>query len=772
MAFHASSRLLFLFLFAICCFLILSYHASAGAAAFSFDFDFSNRSTYYHVADLRFEADAAAPQAGLLDVNSSNQPSTQRRMSYKYPVPLYDTATGKVASFTTRFTFAIKGGGMAFFLSRLPPTSRSRGLHSGNTPGTNRSVAVQFSTCHNTLRPCHHIAIDIGTARNSTNATCLPSSILQGSITASIIFNSTTDMLLASLHLLDASCHVSMHLPAPVTSLLPPEVAVGFSAARRVSSFDHPQILSWSFNSTLATRTATRAPETQPKPAPLVTRKATKEPEARPEAAPAATIKAGAPGAQPKLAPLIIRKKTSAPAAQPNLAPMVARKVAPVTQRKLIVSEKDPFSTPEGGPYETDAPKPSPDQTGAPVPPRDQTGAPEPPPDQTSAPKAQSVKENKKLVIGGALASVAVLGSVVVWVIMSWYRWKRTRDSFVRGITGLKRFEHKILALATGRFSRDNKLGEGAFGAVYKGSYTDEKGRQEVAVKKIKQTTGRAGDFIAELKTISGTRHMNLVELKGWCCSRYMWDMTDFLCWYREQRVKLCLVYELVPNGTLHQHLHCRDRILPWEKRYQIIKGIGSALRYLHHECREPILHRDIKPSNILLDYDFNAKLADFGLSRTASQDNAMVLTRAIGTEGYMDPQCRKHGKVEFSRKSDVYSFGIVLLEIACTNKHREEVRELYRRDTAGPEMMMMAAADRSLGGVFDRTQMERVIVLGLRCSDPDGRMRPYMEDAMKFLEDGIELPAITEIEGQQGARFRGTISSDDHTVLTPGLPS
>ncbi|KAM0914849.1 hypothetical protein ACQ4PT_011228 [Festuca glaucescens] len=293
----ASFKLLLFHLYASCC--LLSYSVVAGATAlpFSFNFDFSDRSSY-RSADLQFEGDAVQ-HGELIDrtCNSMAQPfkNCTERMSYRYPVPFYDTTTGEVASFTTRFTFAIKAGkvrgdGMAFFLtgypSRLPLTSRGSdlGIHGGE-PGANRFVAVEFDTYGNTFDPCDthdHIAIDIDTARDSFNATCLPSLSLEGSMTASISFNSSTNMLLASLHLDDnpsrGSYLVSMHLPDPVTSLLPSDLAVGFSAAAG-SSFEYHQILSWSFDSTLATRTGSSAPTAQPKPAPVVAEKETSAPE-------------------------------------------------------------------------------------------------------------------------------------------------------------------------------------------------------------------------------------------------------------------------------------------------------------------------------------------------------------------------------------------------------------------------------------------------------------------------------------------------------------
>ncbi|CAM0902373.1 unnamed protein product [Alopecurus aequalis] len=647
-----SKLLLLSYLYASCCCFLPLYHVAADAVSFSFDF--SNGSSY-SLADLRFEGNASL-HGELVDLtcNSAQYTNCMGRMSYSHPVTFYDNTTGEVASFATRFTFAIKdfagkarGDGMAFFLCSYPSAiprdawGGSLGLyHDYDAFTAERFLSVEFDTVQNPWDPqgSDHMGIDFNSVGNSANTAVLPNFSLNGVMTTSVIFDSSTRMLVASLHFDDnpslGPFQVSWQLPNPVKDLLPSEVAVGFSAGTSTHVELH-QIMSWSFNSTFA------------------------------------------------------RSKG---------------RLKRITRGAVTVC---------------------------------------------------------LMLLAGSLLA----GSVLAWLILSCFRWRRTRDSFSSGTTGIRRFKYSELAVATGGFSKDSALGEGAFGTVYKGSYTDENGMQEVAVKQIKGTTGQADDFSAELKTISGTRHTNLVELKGWCCSRNRWNLIDFMCWCRQQRVKLFLVYELVPNGSLHDHLHHKDKILPWERRYQIVKGIGSALRYLHHDCNNLILHRDIKPENILLDNNFNAKLADFGISRIASQKNTTLVTTAIGTVGYMDPQCIKHGEVEFNRKSDVYSFGIVLLEIACTCKSREQVWDLYRLNAANPEVMSEAAADSKLGGVFDKKQMERVILLGLKCSHPDGEHRPYMGDAMKFLEDGIELPTIIEIEVQHGTP--GTISPDQQALLT-----
>ncbi|KAK1603352.1 hypothetical protein QYE76_016500 [Lolium multiflorum] len=368
------------------------------------------------------------------------------------------------------------------------------------------------------------------------------------------------------------------------------------------------------------------------------------------------------------------------------------------------------------------------------------------------------------------LLSVALLLSLIYG---TWSYWKIAVKSLSSRTTNrVMQFNYSDLARATHKFSEESKIGQGAYGAVYKGTYEG----QELAVKKMKEAKGKTEDFHNELQAISNTDHKNLVRLKGWCGKTRLIDGTT--CWQRI-KVELLLVFELIPNGSLEDHLYKREQVLPWEKRYEIVKGVGSAIRYLHHKCNPCILHRDIKPGNILLDDHFNAKLADFGLSLITSKKRATAVAYSEGSRGYMDPQLQKHGVlVEHNRKSDVYSFGILLLEIACIiaieatgkkkgenpeRKSRGEIWELYNRSA---EPQVEAAADPKLRGVFDRKQMERVVVLGLACSQIEETQRPSMEDAMKFLEDGQDLPATTQEEVGYSASC--SVNGEDEAPMMP----
>jgi serine/threonine protein kinase len=129
-------------------------------------------------------------------------------------------------------------------------------------------------------------------------------------------------------------------------------------------------------------------------------------------------------------------------------------------------------------------------------------------------------------------------------------------------------------------------------------------------------------------------------------------------------------VFEYVANGNLFDQLHKSDlpqvtssnRINCWKVRLQVAWEIAEALLYLHTFASPPIFHRDVKTSNILLDEDFHAKLADFGISRSVPNQATHISTNPQGTPGYVDPEY--HNCYRLTDKSDVYSFGVVLMEL------------------------------------------------------------------------------------------------------------
>uniref|UniRef100_M8D8T5 Cysteine-rich receptor-like protein kinase 42 n=1 Tax=Aegilops tauschii TaxID=37682 RepID=M8D8T5_AEGTA len=271
----------------------------------------------------------------------------------------------------------------------------------------------------------------------------------------------------------------------------------------------------------------------------------------------------------------------------------------------------------------------------------------------------------------GGLAFLLLLGLLALLLTWRSMKLKKPRRGDILGATELQgptSFNYHDLKAATNNFSEKSKIGEGGFGDVFKGLLKNGK---IVAVKRlaVMQTSRAKEDFESEVKLISNVQHRNLVRLLG--CSR--------------KGSECLLVYEYMANSSLDKFLYGERRgTLNWKQRFNIIVGMARGLAYLHQEFHVCIIHRDIKSSNVLLDDDFQPKIADFGLARLLPDDHSHLSTRFAGTLGYTAPEYAIHGQL--SEKVDTYSFGIVILEIISgrkINDTRVEAETQYLLESA-----------------------------------------------------------------------------------------
>uniref|UniRef100_K3Z4P9 non-specific serine/threonine protein kinase n=1 Tax=Setaria italica TaxID=4555 RepID=K3Z4P9_SETIT len=304
-------------------------------------------------------------------------------------------------------------------------------------------------------------------------------------------------------------------------------------------------------------------------------------------------------------------------------------------------------------------------------------------------------------------------------------------------------FSYEELYQITDGFSAQKLLGEGGFGSVYKGRLPDG---TYVAIKRLKDGGGQGErEFQAEVEIISRVHHRHLVSLVGYCISN-------------DQRL---LVYDFVPNNTLHYHLHGMP-VLKWSTRIKIAAGAARGIAYLHEDCHPRIIHRDIKSSNILLDNNFEAKVADFGLARLALDAVTHVTTRVMGTFGYMAPEYASSGKL--TERSDVFSFGVVLLELITGRKPVDASRPLGDESLVEWARPLLSRAldtgdleglvDPRLEKQLDVPEMFRMIEAAAACIRHSASRRPRMSQVVRVLESLADIDLTNGVQPGQSQLF------------------
>ncbi|WCJ20325.1 cysteine-rich RLK (RECEPTOR-like protein kinase) 29 [Euphorbia peplus] len=339
---------------------------------------------------------------------------------------------------------------------------------------------------------------------------------------------------------------------------------------------------------------------------------------------------------------------------------------------------------------------------------------------------AEGKKSNtKRTIIITVVPTVCIV--ILAIFIFLFFRRQKPRGKAEKAAESLQ-LDFETVSVATNNFSDKNKLGQGGFGAVYKGTLPEG---QDIAVKRLSKNSGQGDlEFKNEVILVAKLQHRNLVRLLGFCL---------------EGRERL-LIYEFVPNASLDHFIFdpIKRRNLDWYKRYKIISGIARGLLYLHEDSRLRIIHRDMKASNILLDEELDPKIADFGMARLFVMDQTQGNTnRIVGTCGYMAPEYALHG--HFSVKTDVFSFGVLLLEILSGKKNssfRDTIEDLLSfawrnwregtiRNLIDPNLKDSSSAE-----------MMRCIHIGLLCVQENVAKRPTMNSILLMLNSySLTLP-------------------------------
>ncbi|PRQ55644.1 putative protein kinase RLK-Pelle-WAK family [Rosa chinensis] len=314
-----------------------------------------------------------------------------------------------------------------------------------------------------------------------------------------------------------------------------------------------------------------------------------------------------------------------------------------------------------------------------------------------------------------------------------------------------KIFTAEELEKATNNYNESRVLGEGGYGTVYKGILSDD---IVVAIKKSKGGALTQSDqFVNEVIILSQINHRNVVKLLG-CCL--------------ETEVPL-LVYEFITHGTLYEHIHKKRSSLSFELRMKIATQSAEALSHLHSSISTPIIHRDVKTANILLDYDYTAKVSDFGASRLVPSAQTDIQTLVLGTFGYLDPEYLQSNQL--TEKSDVYSFGVVLVELLTSKVPVSKDRYLTSIFLASMEEdWLNQILDDDIVNEGNIETVKKVANLAKRCLRVKGEERPTMKE--------LEEMSVTAKHpwgfnanfcGEENEYLLGSLNSDAYVVGVGG---
>ncbi|XP_034597921.1 rust resistance kinase Lr10 isoform X2 [Setaria viridis] len=348
----------------------------------------------------------------------------------------------------------------------------------------------------------------------------------------------------------------------------------------------------------------------------------------------------------------------------------------------------------------------------------------------------------KVIAVTSSVASFIVLSLVVATAFYLSLKSKYNKEVHLKvemflqtyGTSKPSRYSFSEVKKITRRFKE--RVGQGAFGSVYKGKLPNG---VPVAVKTLENSIGESEEFINEVATIGRIHHANIVRLLGFC----------------SEGTRRALIYEFLPNKSLEKYiflcgLNTSQELLVPEKMLDIAIGIARGMEYLHQGCNQRILHFDIKPHSILLDYNLNPKISNFGLAKLCTRDQSIVtLTAARGTMGYIAPEIYSPNFGGISYKSDVYSFGMLVLEMVSGRRNSDQSIEnqnevylpqwIYDRVVTGQDLTLTRGKTEE-----DKETVRKLAIVALWCIQWNPQNRPSTTKVVNMLtgrSQNLQMP-------------------------------